>query len=388
MPTMRKDNNNSWMARVVINGQQYSKMFPPGKKGGPEWREAKQWEEEKKNEIQECVQTLSDFELLKEWLRKYLEHSRRRDSKKTISEKEMVLCDFSQFCITEHIDAIEKLTPGKVQDFLAPICDARGPGVANRYFKNLQTAWRWGAELFDGFPQIKPPFRKEHRYAVDAKERYVPPAEEVVMVLEQAKGQDLVMLLTFYFTGGRAGEIFRLTWADVDLDGGRIRLADHKGGGGKKRSRWIQMHPELLHALKQWQAARPCRVDNVFMQLQSESEMGKPFTHRSHYMPKVCKRLGIKPFGFHALRHKSAAITFISQGLNAAQTLMGHYRATTTDRYVASAGLYMSQGGILDALGSNEIGQAIGSLLEKAMPLEEQTQEALCNTEHVTNILQ
>lgn len=300
----------------------------------------------------------------------------------------MVLLDFSQFCVTEGIDSIGKITPAKVQDFLAPICDARGPGVANRYLKNLKTAWTWGSEMIDDFPLSKPPFSKKHRYMVEEQERYVPPAEDVVKVLEQAEGQDLVMLLTFYYTGARAGEVFRLSWADVDLDGGRIRLADHKGGGGKKRSRWIQMHPALAQALEWWKAARPCKVDNVFMQIQSESELGKPFTHRSHYMPNVCKRLGIKPFGFHALRHKSAAITFVSQGLNAAQTLMGHYRATTTDRYVASAGLYTNQDGILEALGSNEIGQAVSGLLEKAMPLEVRTQEAFCNTEHVTQRLQ
>jgi hypothetical protein len=93
--------------------------------------------------------------LLKEWLRAYLEQSRRKNSKKTVTEKEMVLCDFSQFCVTEGIDSIEKLTPAKVQGFLAPIFDARGPGVANRYLKNLKTAWTWGTEDgIDDFPVI------------------------------------------------------------------------------------------------------------------------------------------------------------------------------------------------------------------------------------------
>lgn len=385
MPTLRPDKGNRWMARVVVNGRQYSKMFPPGKKHGPEWRAAKQWEEDSRSGAQETGQTLSGFGLLKEWLRKYLDNSRRKDSNKTVAEKEMVLCDFSQFCVDEGIDAIRKVTPAVVHDFLAPICDARGPGVANRYLKNLKTAWTWGTEMVDGFPQDKTPFRKHHRYDVDEKERYVPPAEDVVKVLEQAKGQDLVMLLVFFYTGARAGEVFRLTWADVDLDAGTIQLTDHKGGGGKKkRVRTIQMHSELISGLKWWKAARPCEVDNVFMQLQSDADKGKPFTHRSKYMPKVCQKLGIKPFGFHALRHKSAAITFVSQGLNAAQMLMGHYRATTTDRYVASAGLYTNQQGILEALGSSEIGQAVGGLLEMEIPHEVVTHEGFCNPEYVT----
>lgn len=50
------------------------------------------------------------------------------------------------------------------------------------------------------------------------------------------------------------------------------------------------------------------------------------------------------------------------------QTLMGHYRATTTDIYVRSAGMYERQDVITNALGASEIGQAVSGLLEKAMP--------------------
>ena len=46
MPTLMKKYGNAWQARVYADGKQVaSKMFPPGKKGCPEWRAAKQWEE-------------------------------------------------------------------------------------------------------------------------------------------------------------------------------------------------------------------------------------------------------------------------------------------------------------------------------------------------------
>ena len=57
-------------------------------------------------------------------------------------------------------------------------------------------------------------------------------------------------------------------------------------------------------------------------------------------------------------------------GLNAAQILMGHYRATTTDRYIKSAGLYTDQERIVTALGGSGIGQVVGDLLEKEIPQE------------------
>jgi hypothetical protein len=123
-------------------------------------------------------------------------------------------------------------------------------------------------------------------------------------------------------------------------------------------------------------------------------------------MNTLCRKAVVKPFGFHAIRHKSAAITFTSKGLNAAQVLMGHYRATTTDIYVHSTSLYTDQGMILDALGQSDIGKAVPGLLAEAIPLcgadmgqsvsheKEMPQEgatsseAFCTQEHVHTMLQ
>ncbi len=105
------------------------------------------------------------------------------------------------------------------------------------------------------------------------------------------------------------------------------------------------MHEELAKALSWWRDERPCVVDNVFMQMHCDGALDEPFQQRNKMMPRLC---GVKPFGFHALRHKSASITFVVGGLSAAQSLMGHYRATTTDRYVRSAGLYSDQTVILE----------------------------------------
>ena len=62
-----------------------------------------------------------------------------------------------------------------------------------------------------------------------------------------------------------------------------------------------------------------------------DGALGEPFRQRNKFMARLCERAGVKPFGFHALRHKSAAIIFVAQGLDAAQILMGHSQATTTN---------------------------------------------------------
>ena len=390
MPTLRKDNDNKWMARVTVNGRPRSQMFGTGERYGPEWRKAKQWEEDVKNGLlEEVVPTLSDYEIYSKWLVDFILHSKSNDCKKTQTEKKMVLSDFSAFCATMGITSIGSITPGLVHDFLVPIFEARGPGVANRYLKNLKTAWNYGKEMIDDFPSTKEPFRKYHRYDVEEKDRYVPPHDDAIKVLEQAEGQDLVMLLLFFFTGARAGEVFRLKWHDVDFVAGFIRFTDHKGGAGKKkRTRTMKMHPDLAQALAWWKEECPCKVDNVLMQLQSDSAMGEPFTHRSKYMPRVCTKLGIKPFGFHAMRHKSAAIAFKAQGLHGMKLLTGHSTDIAALRYARSLGLYLEQGLVLEALGESDIGKAAEKLLNEAMPLDFADQEAFCNTDHVTSMIQ
>ena len=310
------------------------------------------------------------LELLMAWGDSYLTHVQRTMSRQTYVEKKLVTKDFFAYCGKKGIHDLAEITSARAYEFLSRIKDERGANVANKYRKNLLAAWNWGSDFFEGFPQVAPPFLKVKPFPVKHGERYVPPESDVIKVFQQAEGQDLVMLLTLYFTGGRRSEIFRLTWSDVDLQKEKIRLTDNKSGNGMERVRWLRMHPELVKALKWWRDARPCKVDNVFMQLQNDTFLGQPFTQRIHFMERLCRKAHVKPFGFHAIRHKSAAITFVSSGLNAAQVLMGHYRATTTDRYTKSAGLYTDQSEILSALGGSGIGQVVENLLKTKIPQE------------------
>lgn len=391
MPTLRPKKGNRWMARVVIDGKQVAcKMFPPGKKHGPEWRAAKEWEEEQRKLAEagllptqtepQPAQTPTGYARLLAWGEAYLAHAERTMGRSTAVEKKTHLAAFFAFCRENRIEALEAITKPQAYVFLSCIRDERGAKTANKYRKNLLAAWHWGMEWVEGFPQIISPFLGIKPFPVEQKDRYVPSEEDVVKVLQQVGGQDLVFLLTLYFTGGRRGEIFRLSWErDVRLDIGKIRLSDNKAGNGQKRFRWLDMHPELVKALSWWREARPCVVDNVFMQTHCDGSLGEPYRQRNTFMKRLCERAGVRPFGFHSLRHKSAAITFVTSGLNAAQVLMGHYRATTTDRYVRSAGLYTDHSAIMAALGGSGIGQAVGGLLEKSFPHEAATSWGNCN---------
>jgi integrase len=266
MPSIRRDRGNGWWARVVLNGRQIAcKMFPPGKKGGPEWRAAKQWEEEQTLLAQAGKKTLTGLERLLAWGDGYLDHVERTMGKSSFVEKTTHMQSFFGFCRENGINSPEEVTTGMAHAFISSIYEQKSaelvnppevvinwkrrkrggkkgePGsVANKYRKNLLAAWNWGVDFVEGFPKaLWPPFAKVKEYPVEQQERYVPPEEDVIKVLRQAHGQDLVMLLTYYFTGGRKSELFRLSWErDIRFDIGRIRLTDRKGKDGKKRVRW------------------------------------------------------------------------------------------------------------------------------------------------------
>uniref|UniRef100_UPI002617B6B0 tyrosine-type recombinase/integrase n=1 Tax=Desulfovibrio sp. TaxID=885 RepID=UPI002617B6B0 len=280
------------MARIIVNGRQVaSRMFPPGKKGGPEWRAAKEWEEDEtlRAREQQERQTPTGCELLLEWGERYLAHVERSMSKQTLVEKKTVMRAFFQFCASNGVDKLTLLSAAKAYALLAQVADERGPLRANVYRKNLLAAWNWGKVYVEGFPQSVSPFEIVQPFQATHTERYVPPEEDVVKVLESASGQDLVMLLTFFFTGARRNEVFRLSWSrDVNLEEGRIRLTDHKGRNGQERVRWCDIHPELRKALAWWREARPCKVDNVFMQIHCDGMLGEPFRQRSKLMGTLC----------------------------------------------------------------------------------------------------
>jgi len=148
-------------------------------------------------------------------------------------------------------------------------------------------------------------FTKVPPFKVEQGRRYVPPDKDIEAVLAQVSGQDAVLLMAYIQTGARRGELFRLTWEDVDLERQQIRLKDKKAGGGAWRDRWQSIGDDLAQALADWKKLRPVDVPNVFMHLMSfhskspktgeitTTKAGDPFTWRRHFMQTLCERAGV-----------------------------------------------------------------------------------------------
>jgi len=415
MPTLLKRNGKKWwQARWFALGRQGgTKLYPWGPKGGPSWREAKAWEEEQKAAHLAGKKASSGCAIFARWLQRYLEHAWRTMTQKTAKEKAAVLDDFADYCLDRNppVKTPEQITTQVVDEFLNYVhdqcahprrnhCDRncnqcglprkqRGPFVANKYRKNLQAAWNWGTVKLDDFPEKLSPFFKVKPFKVQHSNRYVPPDADVLAVLNQVSGQDAVLLLAYIQTGARRGELFRLKWDDVDLERRQIRLNDKKAGGGGGRERWQGIGDDLAQALTWWKEARPVDVPNVFLQLSYHQTRntttgeittinpGDPFLQRRHLMKTLCERAGVKPFGFHALRHKAAELVYLAGNRNTdVQALLGHAKATTTDQYLQSAGLRADKSQVVNAILCSSVGKAAAEQAKKTLTPEAATSEA------------
>lgn len=275
-----------------------------------------------------------------DWATRYLHYAKTRFSPKTYQEKGSVFRRF--FKQVDPSQPVDDLSAGQVLDCIQVEATKRTGYAANKDRKNLVAAWNWGIKYM-GLPSPNPCL--VDRMPEERQPRYIPPEEDFWRVYDAAEGQDKVMLLTFLHLGARRGEVFRLSWSDVDFGSTRIRLWTRKRKGANLEYDWLPMTQELREALMWWWENRPIK-DNpyIFLCLEKtpfcQEYYGQPFRYRLQFMRRLCDRAGVKRFGFHAIRHLSASILY-NLGYEPAvmQTILRHKNPSTTDRYLKSLGL-------------------------------------------------
>lgn len=334
--------------KVTVKGKTKTKWFEGGKKGSRQYRDAVLWEEKTRKSLEAEVrerekETTPLVSLtIRDWGNAYMGMVKRRRASSTLTE---VKTAFRH--LTKSFDPdmeISKLTPAKALEHLDIQNDRRTGSAANNDRKNLAAAWKWARTFLEGFPQTANPFRRIEKYPINRKDRYVPPEEDFWKVMGVVSGQDEVMLTAFLHLGARRGEIFRLQWADIDFPTSRVRLSTKKTKDGSFKYDWIPMTQELKSKLLWlWENRKHKHSSHVFTvggdgSCENQYE-GSPFAYRGHFMKKACIRAGVKPFGFHAIRHLTAVILY-QAGYPVAmiQAILRHERATTTEVYLKRLG--------------------------------------------------
>lgn len=125
------------------------------------------------------------------------------------------------------------------------------------------------------------------------------------------------------FTGLRRGELFKLTWDNVDFERGMVTLVAPKGG----KTTTLPLNRQGIEVL------RSLPVNSTFV---FPGENGKQRTDFKGPWKKIRKAAGLPDdFRFHGLRHHYAS-TLVSNGvdLGIVRELLTHKHVGTTERYV------------------------------------------------------
>ena len=340
---------------VMVKGARNDKLFPDDSKDS--FRAAAEWEKKRKAGLKkELVRTRTESVSVEQWLQEYLDDVQDRYSAKTYEEKQGA---FNRFAKQKEVTPdvlIERLTVTICRRFLKLQFKTRSGYAANKDRKNLAAAWGWGRNNIDGWPKMQNPFRLIKKYPEVRSPRYVPPEEDFWKAFHKIEGnnpisiQDRTMLLTFLHLAARRNEIFGLKLTDLDFRNGQVRLWTRKRKGGDLEEDLLPLTKELKSALLEWLEIRMGipGIDNehVFVCLSknplADQYYGKPFQKRQHFMRRLCAKAGVKPFGFHAIRHLTATILY-HKGYKPSQiqAILRHKNPNTTTRYLKTLGLEM-----------------------------------------------
>lgn len=292
--------------------------------------EATKWEVETIKVLEERA-SRKDRITLFEAANEYLDLALKKFHKTTYQGKAKALRDFLTY-LRGRYNYLDEITPKEVHQFIHS-----KPSViqTNRARKELH-AWLAFCQRIYGL-QANPAAATDKLREV-RKRQPVPTEKEISQLLAACDRHDRNFIIAFILTGGRKSEILRWTFSDdIDFEKGRVRLGTRKTSSGEMNYRWVPMSKELRAALQDQYNTRLKKSDYVFQVRTKASESyGGRFEDRKHFVKKLSLKVLGKPYGYHSLRRFFASIQAdkFQTSLPTLQKLLGHSRATTTERYI------------------------------------------------------
>jgi len=263
---------------------------------------------------------------------RYLDYAVSRYRPKVYDEKKAVCKRILAAWGSETLAS--EITTEQAQQYLDEQAIQRSSNAANKDRKNLLAMWNKGIKFFG----VKDnPFTLTERRSHDRQLQYTPPSADVLKVLMVANRQERVFLDAYLQTGARRSEIFRWTWVeDINFERREYRLGTRKTSDGSMQYEWFPMSDDLYESLHWWWENRTIKESPyVFVDDQKGPHYGKPYTTRRRFLSGLCKRAGVKSFGFHALRRFVASILADSgKSTNAIRRVLRHKNVSTTELYI------------------------------------------------------
>lgn len=136
------------------------------------------------------------------------------------------------------------------------------------------------------------------------------------------------MVILSLNTGLRRGELFNLTWENIDLKRANLTVAGESAKSGKTRH--IPLNAEALDALQSWSK----QVMNNDEKLVFANKDGQRFNHVKRSWAGVLREAEIQNFRWHDMRHHFASrLVMAGVDLNTVRELLGHADTKMTLRY-------------------------------------------------------
>jgi integrase len=253
----------------------------------------------------------------------YLDYCQRKYSAKTYKEKRYIYASFLAFTRNKEVGRYDSRS---LEAYLL----TRPTGANwNKHRKSLCSFFEWCFRR--GFLDRNPCIyvgTMPHQ----AKKKEIPSQEDMVKIL-LAAGPFRPFLLALYSLAGRLGELNRLRWDDVNFERRQVTLWTRKGDG-TYRPQVKPLNDELNEELRRLYDKRS--GEWVF----PNPRTGLPFVDRRKQLKRICRHADISYMGFHTIRHHVASLLADTHkvSLPTIQKMLGHTRASTTDRYLQSIG--------------------------------------------------
>lgn len=256
-----------------------------------------------------------------------------------------------------------KLTPQRLQEFYnykleKGRLDGKG-GLDPKTIRNLHNMLHKALEQAVKLELIpKNPCNATNLPKKTKKEVRYLSVNEQSQLLQAIKGERLgIGILLDIFTGLRLGELLGLTWENINLKRGSIRvcktinrLKSFEQGADtstkiyvgepktQKSKRTIPIFQEMIDALKEYKKEQDLEKENCYGIYQDKgyllcNEIGEPLDPKTYqdFFKRMLKKAGLRDINFHALRH-TFATRALEKGIPAktVSELLGHSSITIT----------------------------------------------------------
>lgn len=189
--------------------------------------------------------------------------------------------------------------------------------------------------------------------------------EQIAAIIEHADDRYRLVIQFAAYTGLRAGEQRALTWDDVDLDAGIVRVTRAVKHGGyvgppktKGGKRTVPLAPDLIAELRAWKLAQPIAQRRQGLVFPTASGGVADINNwRNRGLHKACKAAGVDLIRWHDLRHYFASVLLfqLKEEHATITTLLGHHSISFTH---SQYGHWME-----DAKRDRDLGARLGAAL-------------------------